>query len=144
MTPAQGAGTETVDVERIRARVAAALPDYMTPAAYVVLDEIPITAHQKIDRAALPQPQIGAGTEYRDPTTPTEHRIAQLFSGLLGHERVGVDDSFFDLGGHSLVATKLVTAIRAECGSRSGSATCSSWRRWACWRSGSISSVRAN
>ncbi|OMC28292.1 non-ribosomal peptide synthetase [Mycobacterium colombiense] len=116
VTPAQGAGTETVDVERIRARVAAALPDYMTPAAYVVLDEIPITAHQKIDRAALPEPQIAAATEYRDPSTPTEERIAQLFSGLLGHERVGVDDSFFDLGGHSLVATKLVTAIRAECG----------------------------
>ncbi|MEB4209518.1 non-ribosomal peptide synthetase [Mycobacterium sp. 94-17] len=116
VTPAQGAGTETVDVERIRARVAAALPDYMTPAAYVVLDEIPITAHQKIDRDALPQPQIAAATAYRDPTTPTEQRIAQLFSGLLGHERVGVDDSFFDLGGHSLVATKLVSAIRAECG----------------------------
>ncbi|OBK71421.1 non-ribosomal peptide synthetase, partial [Mycobacterium sp. 1165178.9] len=116
VTPAQGAGTETVDVERIRARVAAALPDYMTPAAYVVLDEIPITAHQKIDRAALPQPQIAAATEYRDPTTPTEQRVAQLFSGLLGHERVGADDSFFDLGGHSLVATKLVTAIRADCG----------------------------
>lgn len=116
VTPAQGAGTETVDVERIRARVAAALPDYMTPAAYVVLDEIPITAHQKIDRAALPQPQIAAATEYRDPTTPTEQRVAQLFSGLLGHERVGADDSFFDLGGHSLVATKLVTAIRGDCG----------------------------
>ncbi|ORA20397.1 non-ribosomal peptide synthetase [Mycobacterium arosiense] len=116
VTPAQGAGTESVDVERIRARVAAALPDYMTPAAYVVLDQIPITAHQKIDRAALPQPHIAAGTEYRDPSTPTERRIAQLFSGLLGHEQVGVDDSFFDLGGHSLVATKLVTAIRAECG----------------------------
>lgn len=116
VTPAQGAATESVDVERIRARVAAALPDYMTPAAYVVLDQIPITAHQKIDRGALPQPQIAAATEYRDPTTPTEQRIAQLFSGLLGHERVGVDDSFFDLGGHSLVATKLVTAIRAECG----------------------------
>ncbi|MEE2852377.1 MAG: amino acid adenylation domain-containing protein [Actinomycetota bacterium] len=116
VTPAQGAGTETVDVERIRARVAAALPDYMTPAAYVVLDEIPITAHQKIDRAALPQPHIAAATEYRDPTTPTEQLVAQLFSGLLGHERVGADDSFFDLGGHSLVATKLVTAIRGECG----------------------------
>jgi len=116
VTPAEGADPETVDVERIRTRVAAALPDYMTPAAYVVLDEIPITAHQKIDRAALPQPQLAAGTEYRDPTSPTEIRIAQLFSGLLGHERVGVDDSFFDLGGHSLVATKLVTAIRTECG----------------------------
>ncbi|MCV7412181.1 non-ribosomal peptide synthetase [Mycobacterium florentinum] len=116
VTPAPDCGTESVDVERIRARVAAALPDYMTPAGYVVLDEIPITAHQKIDRTALPQPEIAAGAEYRDPTTPTERRIAALFSTLLGHDRVGVDDSFFDLGGHSLVATKLVTAIRSDCG----------------------------
>ncbi|OBI13860.1 non-ribosomal peptide synthetase, partial [Mycobacterium sp. E2497] len=116
VTPAQGGGPETVEVERIRARVAAALPDYMTPAAYVTLDEIPITAHGKIDRAALPQPQIAAAAEYRDPTTATERRVAALFSALLGHDRVGADDSFFDLGGHSLVATKLVTAIRSECG----------------------------
>ncbi|OBG60304.1 MULTISPECIES: non-ribosomal peptide synthetase [unclassified Mycobacterium] len=116
VTPVPGADPETVDVERIRARVAAALPDYMTPAAYVALDEIPITAHGKIDRAALPQPQIAAAAEYRDPVTPAERRIAALFSALLGHDRVGLDDSFFDLGGHSLVATKLVTAIRSECG----------------------------
>jgi mycobactin peptide synthetase MbtE len=116
LTPADGAARETVDLERVRARVAAALPDYMTPAAYVVLDEIPITAHGKIDRAALPEPQIAAATEYRDPATVTERRIAALFSDLLGHDRVGVDDSFFDLGGHSLVATRLVTAIRSECG----------------------------
>ena len=111
-----GDGAETVEVERIRARVAAALPDYMTPAAYVVLDEIPITAHGKIDRTALPEPEIAAGAEYREPTTPTERRVAALFSGLLGHDRVGTDDSFFDLGGHSLVATKLATAIRSDCG----------------------------
>ncbi|BBY25552.1 hypothetical protein MSTO_57570 [Mycobacterium stomatepiae] len=116
VTPAPGCGTESVDVERIRARVAAALPDYMTPAGYVVLDEIPITAHQKIDRSALPQPEIAANAEYREPTTATERRIAGLFSTLLGHDRVGVDDSFFDLGGHSLVATRLVTAIRSDCG----------------------------
>ncbi|HUH72735.1 MAG TPA: amino acid adenylation domain-containing protein [Mycobacterium sp.] len=109
-------GPDPVDVERIRARVAAALPVYMALAAYVVLDEIPITAHGKIDRAALPQPQIAARTEYRDPTTASERRIAALFTALLGHERVGVDDSFFDLGGHSLVATKLVAAIRTDCG----------------------------
>lgn len=115
VTPA-GGGTETVDVERIRARVAAALPEYMTPAAYVVLDEIPITAHGKIDRDALPEPEIASAAEYREPTSETERRIAGLFSQLLGHERVGVDDSFFDLGGHSLVATKLVAAIRSECG----------------------------
>lgn len=116
VTPAPDCGTESVDVERIRARVAAALPDYMTPAGYVVLDEIPITAHGKIDRVALPQPEIAAVAEYRDPTTPTERRIAALFATLLGHDRVGVDDSFFDLGGHSLVATRLVTAIRSDCG----------------------------
>jgi mycobactin peptide synthetase MbtE len=115
LTPTDGADCATVDLDRIRARVAAALPDYMTPAAYVVLDEIPITAHGKIDRAALPEPQIAAAAEYRDPATVTERRIAALFSELLGHDRVGVDDSFFDLGGHSLVATKLVTSIRTEC-----------------------------
>ncbi|UQX11763.1 non-ribosomal peptide synthetase [Candidatus Mycobacterium methanotrophicum] len=114
VTPADR-GTDTVDVERIRARVAAALPDYMTPAAYVVLDEIPITAHGKIDPDALPQPEIGPATEYREPTTATERTIAGLFSTLLGRERVGLDDSFFDLGGHSLVATKLAAAIRSEC-----------------------------
>ncbi len=115
VTPAEDAA-HAVDVDRIRARVAAALPDYMTPAAYVVLDEIPITAHGKIDRDALPQAEIGPATEYREPTTATERRIAGLYSTLLGHEHVGVDDSFFDLGGHSLVATKLVAAIRSECG----------------------------
>jgi mycobactin peptide synthetase MbtE len=116
VTPADGAGRDTVDLERIRARVAAALPDYMTPAAYVVLDEIPITTHGKIDGTALPEPEIAAKAQYREPATVTERRIAALFSGLLGHDRVGVDDSFFDLGGHSLVATKLATAIRSECG----------------------------
>jgi mycobactin peptide synthetase MbtE len=116
VTPADGAGNDTVDLERIRARVAAALPEYMTPAAYVVIDEIPITAHGKIDRTALPEPEIIAKAQYRDPSTVTERRLAALFSELLGHDRVGVDDSFFDLGGHSLVATKLVTAIRSECG----------------------------
>jgi mycobactin peptide synthetase MbtE len=116
LTPVDGAGHDTVDLDRIRTRVAAALPDYMTPAAYVVLDEIPITAHGKIDRTSLPEPQIIAKTPYRDPATVTERRVATLFSGLLGHDRVGVDESFFDLGGHSLVATKLVTAVRVECG----------------------------
>ncbi|MBL7315408.1 hypothetical protein INQ24_29955, partial [Escherichia coli] len=93
-----------VDLDRIRARVAAALPEYMLPAAYVVLDEIPITAHGKIDRAALPEPQIASDTEFRAPQTATERRLAQLFGELLGRDRVGADDSFFDLGGHSLLA----------------------------------------
>jgi mycobactin peptide synthetase MbtE len=116
VTPADGSSPDTVDVERIRARVAAALPDYMTPAAYVVLDEIPITTHGKIDRDALPQPQLAASVEYREPATDIERRIAELFSRLLGRDRMGINDSFFDLGGHSLLATKLVASIRSECG----------------------------
>ncbi|MGH3675904.1 MAG: amino acid adenylation domain-containing protein [Mycobacterium sp.] len=114
LTPASDA--EDVDVDRIRARVAAALPEYMVPAGYVVLDEIPITAHGKIDRAALPDPEILSANEFREPTTETERRLAATFGELTGRDRVGADDSFFDLGGHSLLATKLVVAIRSRCG----------------------------
>ncbi|OBG26710.1 non-ribosomal peptide synthetase, partial [Mycobacterium sp. 852002-51057_SCH5723018] len=109
VTPAAG---EKVDVDRIRARVAAALPEYMVPAAYVVLEEIPISTHGKIDRAALPAPEVGSGAAFREPQTGTERRVAELFGELLGRDRVGADDSFFDLGGHSLLATKLVAAVR--------------------------------
>jgi mycobactin peptide synthetase MbtE len=114
VTPA--ADAESVDVDRVRARVTAALPDYMTPAAYVVLEEIPITAHGKIDRDALPTPEITSATAFRRPAPGSEQAIAELFGELLGREEVGADDSFFDLGGHSLLATKLVTAIRSRCG----------------------------
>ncbi|MGU3499669.1 amino acid adenylation domain-containing protein [Mycobacterium sp. C31M] len=112
VTPAADGGT--VEVDRIRARVAAALPEYMIPAGYVEIDEIPITAHGKIDRKALPEPEISVATEYREPTTDTERQIAGLFGDLLGREQVGADDSFFEFGGHSLLATKLVAAIRSQ------------------------------
>jgi mycobactin peptide synthetase MbtE len=114
LTPADGA--EAVQIERIRARVAAALPEYMAPAAYLVVDDIPITTHGKIDRAALPEPEPVNTAAYRAPATATERILAELFARLLGRDFVGADDSFFDLGGHSLLATKLVTAIRADCG----------------------------
>lgn len=113
LTPADGAG---VDVDRIRARVAAALPEYMTPAAYVVVDTIPITAHGKIDRGALPEPEILVANEFRAPAEGSEKQLAAVFADLLGHDRVGADDSFFDLGGHSLLATKLVAELRAQFG----------------------------
>ena len=117
VTPALGDdGPAAVDIDRIRARVAAALPEYMVPAAYVVLDEIPITAHGKIDRAALPQPELVSGAAFRDPGTATERRVAELFAELLGRDEVGADDSFFDLGGHSLLATKFVAALRKAFG----------------------------
>lgn len=113
VTPAGEAGI--VEIDRIRARVAAALPEYMIPAAYVAIDEIPITAHGKIDRKALPEPEIVVATAYREPATDTEHQVAELFAELLGRDTVGADDSFFELGGHSLLATKLVAAVRSRC-----------------------------
>ncbi|CAN5401014.1 mycobactin non-ribosomal peptide synthetase MbtE [soil metagenome] len=116
LTPVGGEGVGSVDLERIRARVAAALPEYMVPAGYVVLDEIPITTHGKIDRRALPEPEIVAATEFREPESDTERQLAQLFSELLGRDQIGADDSFFDLGGHSLLATKLVAAARTRFG----------------------------
>lgn len=93
----------------------AALPEYMVPAAYVELDEIPITTHGKIDRRALPEPEITSTTRFREPSTDTERTVAGLFAELLERDEVGADDSFFDLGGHSLLATKLVAAVRARC-----------------------------
>lgn len=108
------AAGQVVDTDRITARVAAALPDYMMPAAYVVVDEIPITANGKVDRAALPEPHIVATADYREPTTETERVIAGFFERLLEHSPVGADDSFFALGGHSLVATRLTAAIRSR------------------------------
>ncbi|MGV0624793.1 amino acid adenylation domain-containing protein [Mycolicibacter minnesotensis] len=117
LTPAApDAGEDSVDIPRIRARVAAALPEYMAPAAYVVVNDIPVTAHGKIDRAALPDPLPPESTPYREPQTETENTVAQLFSQLLGRDKVGADDSFFDLGGHSLLATKLVASVRSRCG----------------------------
>ena len=114
ITPAADAGQ--VEVDRIRARVTAALPEYMVPAAFVELAEIPITAHGKIDSRALPEPQIRSATEFRAPDTDTEHEIVALFAELLERDVIGADDSFFDLGGHSLLATKLVAAVRTRCG----------------------------
>ncbi|MDH6245845.1 non-ribosomal peptide synthetase [Mycobacterium sp. OTB74] len=115
LTPIEHGDLESVDVERIRVRITAALPEYMVPDGYVVLDEIPITAHGKIDRAALPDPEIQSRNAFQEPDTETERRVAQMFSDLLGVDRVGADDSFFELGGHSLLATKLVAGIRACC-----------------------------
>ncbi|ORA39958.1 non-ribosomal peptide synthetase [Mycobacterium aquaticum] len=110
------ADADRVEIDRIRARVSAALPEFMVPAAYVELPEIPITAHGKIDRRALPEPEISSTKEFREPSTDTERDVAALFAELLDRATVGADDSFFDLGGHSLLATKLVAAVRARCG----------------------------
>nr|WP_280347693.1 non-ribosomal peptide synthetase [Nocardia neocaledoniensis] len=105
-------GTD-LDVDRVRAEAADILPGYMVPAAFVVLDEIPINAVGKLDRKALPEPEFTVeDTPYRAPETPTEHVLAEIYAELLGRDRVGVDDSFFALGGDSILAIQLVTQAK--------------------------------
>ncbi|MFC8527727.1 amino acid adenylation domain-containing protein [Nocardia sp. NPDC057227] len=113
VVPADGAEPEP---GALRERVAAVLPEYMVPAAFTVLDAVPLTAHGKLDRRALPAPVFAEAGTYREPATPTETRVAELFGTLFDRDRIGADDSFFELGGHSLLAARLITMIRAEFG----------------------------
>ncbi|MGQ4712493.1 amino acid adenylation domain-containing protein [Streptomyces anulatus] len=102
--------------DELRAHAARQLPDYMVPAAVVVLDDFPRTANGKLDRAALPAPGFGAGGGGRAPRGPREELLCGLFADVLGVPEVGPESSFFDLGGHSLLVTRLVGRIRTVLG----------------------------
>ncbi len=110
------AGAGEVDLDAVRAHVAARLPEHMVPAAFAVIPEIPLTVHGKLDRRALPEPMPVSTQPYREPRTATEQRIGELFATLFKRDLVGADDSFFALGGHSLLAARLVTMVNSEFG----------------------------
>ncbi|TVT07732.1 amino acid adenylation domain-containing protein [Amycolatopsis bartoniae] len=101
-----------VDPRALREDLASRLPQYMVPAAVVPLDALPLTAHGKIDRRALPDPDFSAGKVSREPATEAERMLCGLFAGVLGLERVGVDDNFFELGGDSILSMQLTARAR--------------------------------
>jgi thioester reductase-like protein len=98
----------------VRGFVAGRLPEFMVPAVVVVVDSLPLTVHGKVDRRALPAPEFRSAAAYRAPRDERERVLAALFAEVLGITQVGIDDGFFDLGGHSLSATRLVARIRTE------------------------------
>ncbi|GII05874.1 non-ribosomal peptide synthetase [Planobispora takensis] len=102
----------TVPVEELRGFAGEILPEYMVPQAVLTLDALPLTPNGKVNRAALPKPDISASG--RPPRTPGEERLCRLFAEVLGLERVGVDDGFFDLGGDSIAVIQLVSRARRE------------------------------
>ncbi|OBA89889.1 hypothetical protein A5662_23640 [Mycobacteriaceae bacterium 1482268.1] len=105
--------TGTVDPAAARAELAERLPVYMVPTAVVVLDALPLTVNGKLDTRALPAPEYQEVDHYRAPDSPVEETLADIYAQVLGLERAGVDDSFFELGGDSILSMQVVARARA-------------------------------
>jgi thioester reductase-like protein len=108
--------TGTVDPAGVRAALADRLPPYMVPAAIVVLDVLPLTVNGKLDKRALPAPEYQEVDHYRAPASPVEEILADIYAQVLGVDRVGADDSFFELGGDSLSAMRVIAKINTAFG----------------------------
>ncbi|MEG3918364.1 amino acid adenylation domain-containing protein [Microcoleus sp. T3_A4] len=102
-------------ISELRSFLKHKLPDHMVPSAFVLLDALPLTPNGKIDRLALSQrcDYVSDETAFTEPQTPTEEEIAEIWTALLGLEKVGTNQNFFDLGGHSLMATQLISRVRS-------------------------------
>ncbi|MBA2582533.1 MAG: non-ribosomal peptide synthase/polyketide synthase [Bacteroidetes bacterium] len=102
-----------LSLNEIRKYLGKSLPEYMIPAYFSSLEKLPLSPNGKVDKRALPEPEGGlaTGTEYVEPSTETEKQLALIWQELLGVEKIGLKDNFFDLGGHSLKATMLVSRI---------------------------------
>ncbi|MFI0977448.1 amino acid adenylation domain-containing protein [Streptomyces sp. NPDC021093] len=109
-------GPKGLDVASLREHAAAVLPNYMVPTALVPLDGFPLTPRGKIDRSALPVPELTPPPSGSAPGSPAEQDMCALFAEVLGLPSVGVHDSFFALGGNSLLATRLVNRVRVRTG----------------------------
>jgi arthrofactin-type cyclic lipopeptide synthetase C len=107
---------EEVSPEGLRAELGAVFPEYMVPAAYVRLEQMPMTRNGKVDRRGLPEPEAEAyaGARYEEPQGETEQALAAIWAELLKVEQISRHDNFFSLGGHSLLAVRVVNAVRAR------------------------------
>ncbi|MCY8346003.1 lichenysin non-ribosomal peptide synthetase LicA [Bacillus haynesii] len=104
---------EQLDTEIIARKLAQTLPDYMVPAFWVQLDELPVTANGKVDRRALPQPDVDAqAAEYNAPRTETEQLLADIWQEVLGLDRIGITDNFFALGGDSIKGIQMASRLQ--------------------------------
>jgi len=112
-----------IDTAQLRRRVQDQLPSYMLPSVIVALPELPLLPNGKVNRRALPAPEYGSSTAHEDQQTPEEAALCELFGELLGVAEVATSDGFFDLGGHSLIAAKLVSRVAKLWGVRLSLAT---------------------
>ncbi|MDW0358490.1 amino acid adenylation domain-containing protein [Halomonas venusta] len=102
------------DTSSLREALEQKLPDYMVPGAMVTLEALPLTPNGKVDRKALPEPDLASSLQYEPPQGELEEALAEIWSELLGVERVGRHDNFFELGGHSLLSVSLLERMRAQ------------------------------
>ena len=109
----------TLELGHLRSFLREKLPEYMVPAAFVLLEALPLTANGKTNRKALPEPDWSKqrlNGRFTAPRTPTEKRLIELWKEVLNVERVGIQDSFFEMGGHSLLASRLASELRKTFG----------------------------
>jgi acyl carrier protein len=108
-------GASSPRASELRTLLLSQLPDYMLPSTFIQVDELPITANGKLDRNALPAPSANntlQEDEFVAPRTPLEERVTAIIASLLGLDKVGVNENFFLIGGHSLLGTQLIARVR--------------------------------
>ncbi|NEO47068.1 MAG: amino acid adenylation domain-containing protein, partial [Moorea sp. SIO4A3] len=110
--------SETEQIKKLKQYLKEQFPEYMIPSGFVVLSQLPLTPSGKVDRKALPVPDNlnSMSTEYVAPETETQKVLAEIWAEVLGIEKVGIHDNFFDLGGHSLMATQVLSRMRQTFG----------------------------
>ncbi|TLT98439.1 non-ribosomal peptide synthetase, partial [Acinetobacter baumannii] len=107
---------QELDIASLKKTMQIHLPAYMVPSAFIRLDEFPMTANNKLDRKAFPEPVFEQSNDYVAPRDPIEIELCTTFEQILSVKRVGIHDDFFELGGHSLLAVKLVNHLKKAFG----------------------------